>query len=91
MENDKKSKKIKKLNRDDCPDLLDKVLSLLNKEIDNLSFQESLSSEDTKNIIQIAGVITSIYKEYKLELKTFEQDLNKMSKTEIARLAKSGA
>jgi lipase chaperone LimK len=81
-------KQIKKLNRDDSPDILDKVLSLLNKELDNLAAQEALTSEDTKNVIAIAGAVSTIYKEYKLELKTLDQDLSKMSKQELMSLVR---
>lgn len=84
------TKKTKKLSREDIPDLLDKILSLLNKEVDNLSAKEELSSEDVKNVILIANTTTSVYKEFKEELKTLQKDLNSLSKTEIARLAKQG-
>jgi len=85
------AKKIKRFTREDAPDLLDKILSLLNKEVDNLAAKESLSCEDTKNVIAITSAVTSVYKEYKEELKTLQKDLNSLSKTEIARLAKAGA
>lgn len=82
---------LQQFTREDCPDLIDKILTLLNKEIDNLCNQASLTSEDLKNVNSVAGVVTSIYKEYKDELKTLQKDVNSLSKAEIARLAKQGA
>ena len=76
------------MTREDAPDIVDKILSLLNKEVDNLSQKSALSSEDLKNVIAVAGVVTSIYKEYKLELRTLEQDIGKMTKAEISALVK---
>lgn len=90
MAETKKTRKPKNqmMTREDAPDIVDKILSLLNKEVDNLSQKSALSSEDLKNVIAVAGVVTSIYKEYKLELRTLEQDIGKMTKAEISALVK---
>lgn len=82
---------LQQFTREDCPDLIDKILTLLNKEIDCLCTKSSLTSEDLKNVNAVAGVVTSIYKEYKEELKTLEKDISKLSKAEIARIAKNEA
>ena len=84
------SKKTKKLSREDIPDILDDIITLFHRGLQDMKAQESISTADMKELKDISSAINTIYKDYREELKTLQKDLNALSKTEIQRLAKQG-
>lgn len=71
------------LELEDIPLTLQKIASLIDKEITVFTKKDSLSSEEAKNLIAYSGVLSTIYKDYRAEVLAIQKDLKSKTKEEI--------
>lgn len=83
------AKKKKIIELEDIPLVLQKVATLIDKEIDSLSAKPSLTFEDSKNLIAYSSALSTIYKDYRAEAAAIQKDLKSMSKEEIMAIVKA--
>lgn len=76
-------KKKKSIELEDIPSTLQKITSLIDREIDTLGEKSSLSFEDSKNLIAYATALSNIYKDYRAEILSIQKDFKSKSKEEI--------
>lgn len=81
----------KKISLEKIPTLLERIVGLIDREIDQLSDKDSLSSEETKNLITYGTLLSGLYKDYRAEVLTIQKDLKSKSKEEILQIVKSEA
>jgi len=81
--------KVKKLNLEDIPNILEKAMSVINREMEILSGKESLTSEDAKNLIAYCSIASTIYKDYRAEVKAIEIDLRSKSREDIQSIVRA--
>ena len=82
-------KKAKKAELDTIPLLLEKTTGLINREIDLLMEKESLTADDSRMIIAYCQLLSTIYKDYRAEIKAIELDLKGRSKADILNIIKA--
>lgn len=79
----RRKKEITVLELEDIPSTLQKIVGLMDREIDSLSQKGSLTPEDSKNLISYAGALSTIYKDHRAEVLAIQKDLKTRSKEEI--------
>ncbi len=77
------AKKKKIIELEDIPLVLQKVASLIDREVESLSAKPSLTFEDSKNLIAYSSALSTIYKDYRAEVSAIQKNLKDMSKDEI--------
>ena len=80
--------KKKKIDLEKIPLVLEKIVSLVDREIDLLGAKDSLTTEEGKSLVAYAGLLTTTYKDYRAEVKSIELSLKGMSKEDILTIAK---
>lgn len=83
--------KKKKIDLEKIPLVLEKIASLVDREVDLLAAKDSLTIEEGKSIVAYATMLSGIYKEYKAEVKQIEQDLKTRSREDILAIVKAEA
>lgn len=83
--------KTKKIEIDDIPIVLEKIINIINKQVDLLSKKEELDNEDNKNIIGYATLLTNIGKDYRVQIVEIQKDIKTMSKEKIMSIVKAEA
>lgn len=82
-------RKIKSMDLEDIPSLLQKIVSVMDREVDLLTQKDALTSEDVRNLVAYTGTLSDIYKNYRQEVLAIEKDLKSRSKEEILQLVKA--
>jgi len=83
--------KRKKLDLERIPETLEKIIAVIDREVDNLHQKEALSYDDSKNLISYASVLTSIYRDYRSEIKALKEEIKGKTKEELQELIKREA
>lgn len=81
--------KSKKIDLENIPSILEKAMGLIQQQIDAMSKKDLLDTEDCKNLISFCNTASSIYKDYRAEVKQIEMELRGKSKQEILSLVKA--
>lgn len=81
----------RKIDLDKIPELLEKITSIIDKDIDELSNQKSLTEDESKRVIAYANTLTTIYKDYRAQIIQIEKDLKVKSKEDIMSIIKAEA
>lgn len=72
------------------PEIQQKIIYLLNKQVDTFIAQASmLTADDLKSVLSIREALTSLYKDYRLEVLTIEKDLRARPQAELLELIKA--
>ena len=81
--------KKKKIDLDRIPTTLEKICALIDREIDVLTDKPSCTSEEAKNLIAYAGVLSALYKDYRAECLALSKDIKTKSKEDILAIIKA--
>lgn len=80
----------KKIDLEKIPELLEKAAALIDREIKVMGDKEQLSSEDARNLIAYITALSSVYKEYRAEIKQIKEDLRGKTKEELMEMMRTG-
>lgn len=83
--------KRKKIDLEKIPLVLEKIASLVDREVDLLGAKASLSLEESKSLVAYATMLTTIYKDYRAEVSAIEKDLKGRTKEDILAIVKAEA
>lgn len=81
--------KKKKISLDAIPDVIEKAIALIDNEINILGGKDSLSTEDSKNLVSFVTILSGVYKEYKAEVKAIKEEIKGTSKEDLLRIIKT--
>lgn len=81
--------KRKKIELENIPLVLEKIVSVMDREVDTLANRSSLSDAESRNLIAYSQALTAIYKDYRQEVLAIEKDLKSKTKEEIMAIVKT--
>jgi hypothetical protein len=81
--------KRKKIELENIPEVLEKIATLVNREVETFSTKPQLSIEESKILINYASVLSAIYKDYRAEVAVIEKDIKTLPKEEILKIVKA--
>lgn len=82
-------KRLKKIQLDDIPEIVEKAVALIDREITILAEKEFLNLEESKNLVSYIGVLTNVQKDYRAEIKQIKEDMKGLSKETLMQMVKS--
>jgi hypothetical protein len=82
------AKKAKK-DLEKIPLILEKVVALVDKEIDNFLLKDELTSEDARNVINYSSLLVGMYKDYRAECLQIKKELKELPKEDILKIVKA--
>jgi len=86
-----KNKKLKKIELEEIPVVLENIITIINKDVLDLMQKEEISSQDRKDLIGYATVLQTVFKDYRTQILEIKKDLKEMSKDQILSIVKSEA
>lgn len=85
----KKTDQENKVDLERIPEVLEKIVAVVDREVEVLSSKDQLTDAESKNLIQYANTLTAIYKDYRAQILVIEKDLKSRSKEEILQIVKA--
>ncbi len=79
----------KKIDLDKIPEVLEKIASLVDREVDILGAKPALTLEEGKSLVSYASLLSGMYKDYRAEVKQIEADLKGRTKEEVLAIVKA--
>lgn len=83
--------KRKKIDLEKIPDTLEKIVAIMDREVENLAAKPSLSTEEAKVLIAYQTALTSTYRDYRADVKAIKEELKGKTKEELQQLIKAEA
>lgn len=83
------AKKKKPIQLENIPSILEKVVTVIDREVDALSAKATLTDTESKSLIAYAQTLKEIYKDYRQEVMETKKELKSMSKEELQALIKA--
>lgn len=81
----------KKLDLEDIPIVLTKIVNIIDNQIDILKDKEDLDEADQRMILAYSTQLNVLYKDYRAEVLTIEKELKTKSKEDILNIVKAEA
>ncbi len=75
------------LELEHIPLILERAINVINKEITVLAAKQALDPEDSRNLIAYCGLLGTIYRDYRSEVKAIEQELRGRTKADVLAIA----
>ena len=83
------AKRTKKMDLEKIPEIQNKVVTLVNREVDVLTEKDALTNEEAKNLIAYSAVLSTLYKEYRAEVVAIKKDLKELPKEQLQAIIKA--
>lgn len=83
--------KRKKLDLEKIPDILQKATALIDKEITSYLEKDSLTSEESRNLVSYVSLLSTLYKDYRSEVTQIKKELKDLPKEDLTKLIKAEA
>jgi hypothetical protein len=77
------------IDLENIPDVLKKIVGVINQEVDRLSSKQNLELDEAKLLISYFQTLTTGYKEYRAEVLAIQKDLRSKSQSEILSMVRS--
>lgn len=79
--------KSKKVELEKIPEVMEKIVAVIEREIDLFSIKDTgLTAEENRNLVSMAGTLSTIYKDYRAECIAIEKELKLHSKEDILKI-----
>ncbi len=90
------AKRIVKITAEDIPQIQEKILTLINREIDLLFLPKEdrnseLTEADKDNLKDFSTLIKTIYVDYRAEVKALKLELKDLPKEDLLKIIKADA
>ncbi len=80
------ARKKKTISLEEIPLVQQKIISLIDSQVNSLSKKDDLTSDDCRNLIAFASTLQSIYKDHRAEVLEIKKELKSKSKDEILQI-----
>lgn len=81
----------RKIDLEKIPELLQKAVTLMDRELDSLADKPQLSTDESKTLINYVQTLSALYKDYRQEVIQIKKELKEMPKDELMTLIKAEA
>lgn len=81
--------KRKKIALENIPAIVEKVVAVIDREVDSLSAKATLTDAESKNLIAYTQLLCGVYKDYRAEVIEIKKELKGKTKEEIQEMIKA--
>lgn len=81
--------KKKSIDLEKIPTILQKAVSLIDRELDVLLSKPTLNTDESKILIAYTGTLSDLYKDYRQEVMAIKKELKELPKEDLQAIIKA--